>query len=110
MPDRPPRAARSAALALRATALVLAVLIGMGAYAGGDPAEQTQRLPAAVQRAVDRHHCSTTGFEKAIPVSALVRTGAGRLRLVSFDDGWRLYTRHGHTTLVAVCLDPPARG
>ena len=62
-----------------------------------------------MQRLIDRHNCSTTGFGAASPVSALVRAGDGRLRLFAFDRGWQLFTSHGDTTLVALCLDSPPR-
>lgn len=61
-------------------------------------------------RLLDRHDCSVTGFSDATPLSAVVRTARGRLRHVSFDEGWAVYTRHGAARLVAVCLDAaPAR-
>ena len=55
--------------------------------------------PSRIQRVLDRHDCS--------PASAIVRSAAGRLRFVSFDTGWRVFTHHRAGTLVAVCLDEP---
>jgi hypothetical protein len=62
-----------------------------------------------LQRELDVHRCSVSGFpDGRTPRSALVRTATGRLRHVSFDAGWRVYTTHGAARLVAVCLDRPA--
>jgi hypothetical protein len=115
MPHRlppPPRSLRAALFALGTGALSLVVLAGLWAPAydeGGGSFAATDDLPGNVQRLIERHDCSTTGFDRATPVSALVRAGDGRLRLVAFERGWELFTRHGDTTLVAVCLDDPAR-
>jgi hypothetical protein len=61
--------------------------------------------PDHVQRVLDQHDCSVTGFESAEPVSAIVRSATGHLRFVPFETGWRVFARHGPATLVAVCLD-----
>jgi hypothetical protein len=73
--------------------------------------------PAAVRagshlaRLLEVHRCSVTGFgDGRTPRSAIVRSAAGRLRHVTFDAGWRVYTAHGPATLVAVCLDRPGAG
>jgi hypothetical protein len=64
--------------------------------------------PSRIQRVLDRHDCSVLGFGNgAQPASAIVRSAAGRLRFVSFDTGWRVFTHHRAGTLVAVCLDEP---
>ncbi len=66
----------------------------------------------AVHRVMRRHHCSTTGFgANAEPLTALIRTEQGRLRVVTFEEGWAVYTGNGPGALVAVCLDdaPPSR-
>ena len=45
--------------------------------------------------------------ESVIPQSAIVRDAAGRLRVVSFAEGWQVFTSdHATKTLVAVCLEP----
>lgn len=50
-----------------------------------------------------RHACSSTGFGPGVvPASALVLRH-GKLRHVSFDDGWDTYTGTTSGTLVAVC-------
>ena len=66
------------------------------------------RADHLLERALDGHRCSVTGFRDGrTPRSAIVRSAAGRLRHVTFDAGWRVYTAHGPATLVAVCLDRP---
>ena len=74
-----------------------------------DPSRTTSSDP--VRQAIEQHHCSTRGFGSgAIPSSALIRTAAGDLLLVSFDRGWKVYQdRQNAADLVAVCLDdlPP---
>lgn len=63
------------------------------------------------REAIDRHHSSTRGFgDETIPSSALIRTGAGDLLLVSFDRGWQVHQdEESAAELVAVCLEdlPP---
>ena len=59
------------------------------------------------------HRCSATGFDPdRTPASALIRTGDGRIRLVSYSRGWAVYTGDRPGTLVAICLDdlPPRAG
>lgn len=61
-------------------------------------------------RMIKRFDCSTTGFgPDSDPQSALVRNRHGRVRVVSFDQGWAIHTsRKAEATLVAFCLaDPP---
>ncbi|WP_126688299.1 hypothetical protein [Nocardioides ferulae] len=69
------------------------------------------RADAAVteaERTMRLHRCSATGFGAAAqPAGAVVRTDAGRLRTVTFDEGWAVFTGERPGTLVAVCLDPP---
>lgn len=100
---------------------VVATLIAMtfGVGAGADTGAQADdadhavsdmlsavRPPSRVERVLERHHCSTTGFSgDQQPRSAVVRSARGVLRFVDFDTGWRVYTRHGAAILVAVCLD-----
>jgi hypothetical protein len=55
-----------------------------------------------------RHDCSTLGFDDGTtPRSALVREPDGRLRMVTFEEGWAVHTARGSTVLVAVCRRPP---
>ena len=61
-------------------------------------------------RMIKRYDCSTSGFgPDADPQSALVRNQHGRVRVVSFDEGWAVHTAgNDDATLVAFCLaDPP---
>ncbi|GAA4702672.1 hypothetical protein [Nocardioides conyzicola] len=108
----PSRRLQTALLGVRAGALSLVVLAGLWAPAhdeGGGSFAVTADPSARVQRMIDRHDCSTTGFDHADPASALIRSADGRVRLVSFDRGWQVFTRHGAAQLVAVCLDDPPR-
>ena len=58
-----------------------------------------------VERAIRRHDCSVVGFDAGVePRSALVRHH-GRLRHVSFDAGWAVFTGERPGQLIAVCLD-----
>jgi len=114
MPHRlpmPPRELRAALLVLRTGALSLVVLAGLWtpAYDGGGGSSAAAGEPSGrVQRLIDRHDCSTTGFADADPVSALVRRPDGRLRLVAYERGLFTLARSG--SVVAVCLDdPPTR-
>jgi hypothetical protein len=78
------------------------------ALSGGPAGDAPGR---ALRHEIRVHRCSVVGFRDGrTPRSALVRTPAGRLRHVSFDAGWRVYTTHGAATLVAVCLDAPPSG
>ena len=117
MPHRlppPSRTLRTALLALRVGALSLVVLAGLWAppYDGDSgPSTVTADPLGTEQRLLDRYDCSRSGFDDEVPVSALVRSPDGRLRLVAFDRGWAIFTQHGAERLVAVCLDdPPRRG
>ena len=81
---------------------------------GGDrPAARSQvQTPADAHLAalMDRYRCSTEGFgHSAIPESAIIRRPSGQVRLVTFDRGWQVFQDHGPTSLVAVCLRPPAQ-
>ncbi len=120
MSHRHPAPARLACGAVKVavvtTLAALALSAGPGAVAGQsgsapvDAARQSSTDPL-LARALTRHECSSTGFDsERQPVSAVVRSARGALRFVDFDTGWRIYTRHGAATLVAVCLDePPVR-
>jgi hypothetical protein len=107
----PPRTLRTALLVLRTGALSLVVLSGLWTPAydgGGGSFAATGRPSGQVQRLIDRHDCSTTGFPDADPASALVRRPDGRLQLVAYERGLFKLARAG--SVVAVCLDdPPTR-
>ncbi len=54
-------------------------------------------------RPMDHHECSPTGFgPDVVPRSALVRRD-GRIRHVSFEEGWAVNTGAAHGRFVAVC-------
>ncbi|MDF1605267.1 hypothetical protein [Nocardioides sp. YIM 152315] len=116
MPHRlptPPRWLRLTLVAVRAGTLSVAALVGLSALTGagldpgGGSTSSFGHRPAAVQEMIEQHRCSTTGFERDEPTSAIVRSLDGRLRLVAFERAWQLFTSHGAASLVAVCLDPP---
>lgn len=107
----PPSTLRAALLALRTGALSLVVLAGLWAPAydgGGGSSAAAGELPGRVQRMIERHDCSTRGFDGAVPASALVRSADGRLRLVTYEPGLFELARAGD--VVAVCLDDPPGG
>lgn len=71
---------------------------------------QLEQPRPAETRMMERYDCSNEGYtESVIPQSAIVRDAAGRLRVVSFTEGWQVYTSdHATKTLIAVCLEPRA--
>jgi hypothetical protein len=96
------------------TAAALTLLVGLGAAsvlsAPQPPAENIglSVQDAATSRMMERHHCSTIGFEPdVIPSTAVIRNEAGRVRLVSFDHGWAVFNDERPGELVAVCLGRP---
>lgn len=111
MPRRLPRSLRCALIGVKATITGTIVIAGLasqpttsGGPAAGYAGYPVGDAPPPEQRLLDRHECSVSGFDDATPTSAIVRTAAGRLRHVSFDEGWEVYARHGQAQLVAVCL------
>ncbi|MCW2766883.1 MAG: hypothetical protein JWO11_2842 [Nocardioides sp.] len=109
-----------ALLSVKAFALGALLALTVGIYVNA-AAELDSTPPSAmnmdaytqvVQKKMADHECSVTGFgADQVPTSALVRTPHGKLRMVSFDEGWAVFTGDARGTLVAVCLDeaPPAR-
>ncbi|MDN4171998.1 hypothetical protein QWY28_03490 [Nocardioides sp. SOB77] len=100
--------------AVLASVLALTVTTGMAASGSTTPDARPPAMAMdystqAVQRVMAEHNCSSTGFAPGTqPDSALVRTTGGRLRIVSFDRGWDVFTGRRPGLLVAVCLDPRA--
>lgn len=96
------------------TSAALTLLVGSLASAGlSAPPREPHPFDLSTQR-VDRlfehYRCSTTGFAPdVIPHSALVRTTAGRATLVSFEEGWDVFTGKAPGRLMAVCLGPERR-
>lgn len=118
---RPPRTLGDHLVHGVARALVLgigleaAILATAGAHDGSpddSAAAWSQPEPprAAETRLMERYDCSHGGYpDSAIPQSAIVRDAAGRLRVVSFSEGWQVFTSdHATKTLIAVCLEPRA--
>jgi hypothetical protein len=93
------------------TAAALTLLVGLGALSFiSAPPPPAERLGLSVQdeatsRLLERHQCSTTGFDPdVIPSTAVIRDRSGRARVVSFDHGWAVFNRERPGELVAVCL------
>ena len=109
----------SVLLAVKAAVLgaVLALTVTTGVTASGTNAAVPDARPPVltmdasaqvVQRVMSEHNCSSTGFAPGTqPDSALVRTTRGKLRVVSFDRGWDVFTGRAPGLLVAVCLGRP---
>jgi hypothetical protein len=80
--------------------------------AGARPGvEVTVPAPTPETRLMRRYDCSTTGFAPdADPQSAIVRGAGGKVRAVSFEEGWAVHTAAEQSAsgpvLVAVCLRP----
>lgn len=93
------------------TAAALTLLLGLGAISmiaeqPAPPAAQLGLSSKALDRILQAHRCSVTGFEpEVIPRTAVIIDRSGRTRLVSFDHGWEVFTRERPGELVAVCLD-----
>lgn len=100
--------------AVLGTLLVLAVSAGVADPAAPEPSPPTLATDFSgqdVHAKLREHRCSTTGFAPDVqPSSALVRNPRGKLEVVSFDEGWEVFTGDRPGLLVAVCLDErPAR-
>lgn len=107
-----PRAARVGLTLVKVTAVGSVLVAGLfTSPAPSGPQYADHRIGEVADartpmtRLLAEHDCSMTGFENGTPASALIRTATGRLRHVTFDAGWAVYTRHGAAQLVAVCLD-----
>ena len=58
-------------------------------------------------RLIRRYDCSTVGYDDgSTPRSAIVRGGDGKVRVVTFEQGWDIHTSATRAELVAVCLRP----
>ena len=118
MPHRLPPPTRLALLGVKISAvgvIVGAGLLGASDTTGAQPPGATgysgsavDDAPGRVDRLLDAHECSVSGFgNDEQPQSAVVQSARGRLRFVDFETGWQVFTRHGGAKLVAVCLDDP---
>ena len=101
-------------LALTAAA-ALVVVGGAGVAQVGTPAEPSpgttyeSPVPRRAAGLFEQYDCSGTGFgDGRTPRSAIVRQD-GDLRVVTFEEGWRVHIARGQAGLVAVCLEPPSR-
>ena len=89
---------------------LLALTVGVAVNAAADeqvtpPTVSTDSYTQVVQRVMSKNRCSTTGFgPETVPTSALITDNEGKLRMVSFEKGWGVFTGHRPGTLVAVCL------
>jgi len=87
--------------------LALALALGLGAtmteQASPSRAPSTEVSASRVSHLMDRFQCSSTGFgPDVVPRSALIDLD-GRVRHVSFDRGWAVFTGDAPGTLMAVC-------
>jgi len=87
--------------------LALALALGLGVTvtdsADQSAAPSTEVSDKKVTRLMDRYACSETGFgSDVIPNSALVHLN-GKVKRVSFDKGWAVFTGDEPGTLMAVC-------
>ncbi|HET9420528.1 MAG TPA: hypothetical protein VFO49_05275 [Nocardioides sp.] len=87
--------------------LALALALGLGATvtdrADQSAAPSTEVSDSRVNRLMDRYQCSETGFgSDVIPNSSLIHLD-GRVKRVSFDRGWAVFTGDEPGTLMAVC-------
>jgi hypothetical protein len=101
--------ALAAGILLEAVILATAGTHGVPAAGSGDGAWSQVDQPRAPEvRLIRQYDCSTIGYADSVtPQSAIVRSPAGRVRVVSFDKGWSAYAGNSRATLVAVCLEPP---
>ncbi len=93
------------------TAGALTLLVGFGAMSvlgHPQPAPSDEALgltSRALDRMLEHHRCSTTGFApEVIPDKAVVTSPSGRTKVVSFDEGWRVFKGEMPGELIAVCL------
>ena len=98
------------------TAGAITLLVGLGAMSvlsapEPRPSDGTLGLSSRhLDRLLERNRCSTTGFAPEVtPSKALVTDRHGTTRLVSFEEGWRVFTGERPGELVAVCLGPERR-
>lgn len=93
-----------AALAFLAVASAGATSQGMsGVPETSSTSTGTSSGQVRLDKLIARHDCSPTGFgADVIPGSSLVLQD-NKVRHVSFDDGWAVYTGEQSGTLLAVC-------
>lgn len=103
--------ARAVVTACVLSASIVVAMVGAAERAepsGSTPAPLTVTQPDTPEtRLMRRFDCSVTGYgDGSTPQSAIVRVPSGRLRVVSFQEGWAVHVAEGPAQLVAVCLRP----
>ena len=90
---------------LVAMGFAAAFLVPQGVAAQRASVEAPTAFDATVQDAIAAFECSTDGLgPDVIPSSALIRTGSGTLKHVTFDRGWAVHTSSSSpAVLIAVC-------
>lgn len=72
-----------------------------------DPPDWLDLSTSRIDRMFAENRCSTTGFgAEQIPSRAMVRRESGRPAVVSFEEGWEVFTGDSPGRLMAVCLGP----
>ena len=111
MRRKPPPVLAIALSLLKTTILLVVLALGFGVI-GGQPVAMSpdagapviEERSAVIERAMAEHRCSVSGFGAGvIPSSALIRRDE-RVRQVSFDEGWAVFTGEAPGALIAVCL------
>ena len=95
------------------TVAALTTLLGLGTanllsppQASG-PGDRIGDVAGPLDDLMETNRCSLTGFDRGvIPSTAIVRTPVGVNELVSFDQGWAVFSGEQPGDLVAVCLGP----
>ncbi|WP_372728991.1 hypothetical protein [Nocardioides sp.] len=90
---------------------LLALIASIGVVAATKAASSSPATPpssAGFSRldanALHQNRCASSGLATVSKgPQALIRTPRGRLRLVSFEKGWEIYTGDRPGTLVAIC-------
>ena len=91
-------------VAMGGQSLSTAWSVGRADTAGTDQASPEARAQRQVSRLSERRNCTPDGFgPDVIPASALVQV-QGRVRSVSFDEGWAIHRGERPGRLLAVCL------
>lgn len=93
----------------------IGVIAATGTKADSDSEASAAGFSRLDQRPGHRDRCAASGLATVSDVpQALIRDARGRLRLVSFERGWEIFTGERRGTLVAVCgpvtTEPPAQG
>lgn len=109
--ERPLWATLALSLRTALTTGALVLLFGLGTVSVlSQPPSHPEQLGLSARpldHLMTANRCSYTGFDATVvPSTAIVRDASGRDRLVSFEDGWAVFTGKRTGELVAVCLGP----